>query len=831
MTEFGEQNGDEFNRQNQEAENRIRNWQQERMSFRPKDATRYPEILHPEDLRQYANTLHSTWIERYYKSGGMPPPQFIYDNLVTTGYNRKKELRDLMAHGNYEFSPDEKQAGLWGGVVWEPLDIAWLDQDKIRDKDIRIDKSTDPVTGNQRDYLFVDNQPVAIYRDNRKLLALQGGQDEEDITRGVRSEVGSIIPEEVAVQRRESLAAAIEDSLERSTALYQILTKDSELATFSGDVKLYASERWKRLGKMVVEMRRIGKMFDAPPTREGFAPFGEKASIAFEAWRELAEGRGAVITTHVDPETGQEIQVPEFLPNLFADTKNFNLQELCRDYVVKRIEESTHPYPMPSEALKKSNIEDSEVAAMFGMLLVDLFDVDASSALQIVKEGGTLDDAKIAGAFVDKWKMIYLAYRRIGEFEGEIWKGEEKRRNHPRQMSAGAPVSLYLVPGVSSNFLDMATVDVFATNVGTGEKKIISVTVDQRAYGTKNPDKSRGVYDKDGKRVSRFRKADVAKDSYDDTDFWEYEVVGLQDKSVWEGIFNVVEVNGEKKELPAESRQRIEILDPNKAKRYREIGLVQVRVLDGEGNALRMEYADKVEGRESELEATRAEGEIRRVIRDRDGNVVRRKLKNTEIGKGLDTAAQEVPVGLMDMYSHDGIFTELTRGDLDAQYAELAGLEDQNLTKTKDLNKKMSARPLATANQLSTKTADKYEEFTRIVVAAGATASVVKADGDNSKMGKERTQQHQLRTRAARDRAKAIEAMERGILSSGFVRSKFNGSEFVWADQADKDLFYKLINGRGGGPFKPNELGYFNSAEWEELKPMYEYLYDMGILK
>lgn len=766
---------------------------------RPPDLREFAEQLEPGVVREYAHNLVQVWLERYVRYGEAPNKYQLDDVAVRAG-SRLKILRKLMDRPGYHFMPEEVAAGLKPGFHRNEVPV-----------EIQEDPSVDIVEREGRFYwvrkgtngkedvlgLFMTDAPMVQKLD--KLNKLQYGRawlqndegkavDYKFDAKGFRARyfIGSVVAPDSAKEKREGLAKEVEQQLHHIESWSNILTKTSEQDIFATDLDNYVEKQFLRVGKTIARTRHYAEIFNAPATREGFKPFGEKITAAYEAWREIAEGRAIATVGIADPESPDGTRRVSFvLPNLFAYSQNQGLRDLCMTYVQNRVvKEKPSDIQNPTDEVKVEEDEDNRAAAMAAYIFMDHWDHDAASAIDVLRredQGNfVVDAAVIEGAISDLFKLAHPTARRYNEFFGFTTIKEKTRRPHPRV--AGAPVTLKALPHLTSSFPESVTVDVLATNKATGKKDIIPVTIDQRAFGAVDNEGNR-VLKKDEATGKQFTEITRAKNSGSkgETDKWVFEVTGLQDRRMWDSAQVVVKTDDDLLWFPLDAIKEMKV-DAKKNPSKEERKLLQA-------------------------------------------NKMRAAL-------GASTNAQEIPYGLLNYYALTGVFNEFIRVDFLDQFNEYADA-DADYAKLRTLNKRveLGTKVLRTQHQLSDDTISQLEEFLRISLIAGACASIIKYEQKGDKtatVGREPEQQPPLHPQLTKAYEGVTEQMERAAFAARFVRTKTldDKGNLGWQEPNDSKLFKHIITNRGKGPMSPWDVKfYFTESQLQELKPLYSFLF------
>lgn len=758
--------------------------------FRRPEITEFGEQLQASDVREYAYNTVQVWLERYVRTGEQPNKWQI-DNMAISAGGRMKQLRKIMDSPTYRFSPEEELAGLKAGVFWREPNIneqndktLGLKTVKKNGEDVRV--WTRVVRGVEKEIGYFATDANMI-----DMLSNEGFQEFNVDKEKYRPRffIGREVTEEKARENREKLANEVEKQVHHVEAWSNILAKVYEQDMMSGDLDNYVEKMFLRIGKMMARSKYYGEVFGAPESREGFAPFGEKIAVAYEAWREIAESRAHVKVQFADPNAPggarEEVMV---IPNMYAYAKNQGRRDLCMDYVKERVAQEKpldQEKIKPTESVKTEEHDENLAAAQAGFIFMDHWDNDAVYAMDILrKEGGYLDQAIMEGSLSDKFKLVWATPRRSKEFFNTPIK-IEKAREHPR--AAGPPVNITALPQMTGSFLETVTLKVKAINKADGREELIPVTIDQRAYGTRDVEGNRAVYGASGKRYSEVRKSEDSsrkrKDITDKEDTWIYEVTGLTDKNMWDTVQIVLE--DEKGKLKLYATDTIQKLDVRPVKKV-----------------------DK---------------KVREILEEK-------KMRMVE---GVGMHAQEVPGNLLDWYAL-AIFKEYTRTDTFDQFTEYTGKVDNNILKKLSKKFQVGSSNLESQMQLSEDTVKALEEYQRIMLVAGVCASIIKHQpGEKGKKSAPIGDEPEHRPTILNAKAKVyndiVVPMEQSIFSSRFVRTKVNWKgKYEWSEKMDEKLFQFVINNRDLGPFDPwtlkeEGMNYFTDDQLEELKPLYSF--------
>lgn len=745
----------------------------------------FPERLHPEAVAISASELTALFLERWYETGAVPSAYRV-DDMIINARERIQQLRINMPLGitnshYYTPSAEERIAGLVPGTFWRELP-----------PELQNDPS---ITIRQSDVKGPDGQPIRYWVKNGRDVGIFGYNRAEQIAFAAigdpdkfrpRFAIGIDVKEEGsggAKEKREALADQIEIYLNQIEAWNNLLAKVNEQEAFADDLDNYIIKEFFRIGKVKMRAKFYAEILNAPPTKEGFAGFGEKIQAAHEAWRNIAEGRAAVELTFRDPTLKNQENVRKetaVLPNPFAYGRNQGLLDLCARYVQLRI--STEKPSKIGESEDKVGIQalekrDNKAAAIAALVLFDHWDEDAAAALDILRnpETGTIEEAIMNIAIVDSTKLVAAPLRRQTEFYGFTdLKRKDNKRPHPRE--AGAPFTLRTLPYLHSHMLDVATVEVLAKNLD-GKTKKIRVTVDQKAAGVRGNEGKRIIRTANGRRFSQIRQAERS-DRAGNGDFWEFEVTGLGDKGIWDNI----------------------------------------GVLVGKGDQTRVFETEKIEEMALKDPSTLSEAQREQI-----------KMRLVE---GTSSFPYEVPTSLLAYYAYASLYSEFTRTDFAKQYEEYIEI---NYAKTRKLNKQitLAVGVLKTAHQLSDDTVEQLEEYLRISLITGCLASYIRRDDTLARVGGNIEGQPQMHPNdAVITPDQKINIMQRAILGSRFVRTKSDKTgNLSWERPGDQKLFETLLINRDKAPLSPYDLSkvtgleYFSKTQLEELKPLYSYLF------
>ena len=796
--------------------------------YRRPELFEFAEQLTEDEIREYAYNLIQVWLDRYIDKG-KPPNEYQLDQLAVSAAGRLKILRKLMDRPGYRHTPEEEQTGLIAGSFWREAPDNLIRRHAKKEVEIRENKEKPGVR------VWVDTktgEELGLYDDDRGRARILGIDQEKYISRIL---VGSEVLPGEARKRRERLADEIERQVRHVEAWSGVLAKVYEQDMFAQDLDSYVEKQFLRIGKAIARTQYYGEIFGAPPSREGLAPFGRKIALAYDAWREIGEGRARATI-----EFEGMAPVEMVIPNYYAYAQNQGLRDLCMEYVKARIVQEcpadTTKIEMIDE-IREEEDEENKSAAQAGFVFMDHWDNDATYAMDVLRrEEGALDEVMMEGALNDKFKLIWATPRRYKEGFGNVplarasimnewWdivkkrdglrktglkteqsrklqldlEGKEKellrklRRAHPRER--GPWVNIKVLPQMTGPFLEVATVQVLATS-RTGKKEIKEVTIDQRIFGAKDKNGNR-ILVKDGRTEVR-----QAKDSskVTDEDYWTFELTDLTDRELWDTVQVVIKTaNGDIVLMPLSSIRKI------KASPVKEL--------------------PSDESERKELES-----------------------KKMRIAVGTSTNAQEVPQFLFDYYAL-AIYNEYVRTDSEAQFLEYTR-NDHDFKALKKLNKRfeIGSRILKAQAQLSDDTAEDLQEFERICLVAGVCASVVKSQpGEKEKKGqvgmlgmpkpepkvgtgRYPEQQPTIPNSVALNYDDVRNEMERAIFKASFVRTVANDQgEISWAEDKDKELFEFIIKNRNKAPFSPwdlkrSGLNYFTAQQLEELKPLYSFL-------
>lgn len=747
----------------------------------------FHEQLTPEEVRIEASINVDGAISSYYEDG-IAPNQYYYEHSLYPQVRRRIERLEIaIPEGRVAPTDEEVGANLVPGkhqvrVSMDRVVMMMRDENTI----------PDPVNEVWRR----NGNIIAQYRDDRELIALLQGKNIDDV---VPRNIYMVkdVSEADAERNRDKLSGEIGARFQEMKAWVKFLNVVNFQDTLSEDVDNYVSRRFLQVGGQWMISRYINELLNAPESRPEFMSRGDKLVTAFEAWRDVAEGRAVYRIPREDGQPPDEI----VLPNMFAHKKNWKLRQICLAYVTDRINATdarrreltmTRPVESMPSHLKRANQQENFVMARAAELLMDHWDFDAAHGIEIYGRGGDVE-INMEGAYTDAAIKLYNpSVRRASERWGNVKRlvdpSLDPERPHPRK--AGSPFTIETLPVLSSHFLDTTTVEVIAKNKATGKEEKQRVTIDMRAYGNRDQDGRRRIIERDGKKFTEIRIAREASGRNRPENIWEFEVVGLQDPSIWDDVqFGVNRGDG--------------IVDT--------IG--GDRLLRGESvsipPSLTREQIDQA-------------------------------FNRPELIFGTNSNADKIPKALMEWYAYLSIYKEFTRDDFEKQFTEYT-TSDEVL---KGLNKQISVGLglLATKYELSRDTRTKLEEYIRISLVAACVSNVVGEANNGPREGQTPDSQSQVRSLADYKRQKAI--MEDAILRTQFVRrakgqrksgSGENPVSFEWQDESDKRLYYWLIENRNLGPISPFELSkkgvnYFTPQMEEELRPLYPHLTNLTML-
>lgn len=779
----------------------------ERGSFYRVDLARFPELLDPRAVYVQGGEFVGQMTETYYETGEPMSPYIVKDSIRRVR-EKPELLRDIMETTAYSFTEDEIKSGLQereGRTEWLRIPDSFAARMSLPDGDpnkIVLDKS-DPdhphwiVNGIHRPY--ADNK---LYRQQ-----VQGNSNAKPDRFYMGIEISGVTKEE-ARERRENLALSLEQQGKLVEAWDNLLNKVHEQDLFAASDESYIKQRFLRIGKVIMHARHYAEIFNAPPTREGLAPAGEKLSESLSAWTDTLQNKAVAEFEIQDPDNpDRTLSVTRVLPNSHAYAMNWGMRELNSTYVQSRLQTRFDEHP--PEGSDKDHFDhvrnkDNRRRAREGAILVDHFDLDAAYPFDIVWEpdgNGRMEIRSIVEevAYVDSAKLTHPTARRIKERFGDLLvasgnknrKNPESRRAHPR--SSGSAVTLLLLPELSSDLLNVTSVETIAMNKADLEEKRrnpdkkvrqkkIKVTIDQKAFGARDTRSGKRVVmgaPEAGRRWSQVKRANKAETAGNE-DVWVYEVTGLGDRSIWDEVQLSVQIDGETRMI---SREDIKKVTP-------------INTADRSARELMSAGVEKL-----------------------------------DVVEGTTTNATEIPKGLLEFYAWSAIYSEFTRDDFMAQYDEYTST---NPAKLKSLGKQMgvAVNQLANAHQLSRDTVSQLEEFLRITLTAGCVASIVREGGKKAKQGSLSEEQSQVHPTSAVELEGAVKGMKRKILEAEFVRRKpgvDNKSELSWANDSDEQLFDYIIENRDKGPMSPWEINqhikYFSDAQLEEMKPLYSLLF------
>lgn len=741
----------------------------------------FHEQLSPQEVRVEAMVTVDGAINSYYEDG-IAPNQYFYEHSLYPSVRKRIERIDVaIPEGRVTPTDEEIRAGLVAGSHQIPVSI---------DRVVKMMTEDNIVPDPQQGVWRKNGQRIAGYRDDRGLVAILQGKSPSEVVPRNMYMVYEVSPE-AAQDNRDRLKEEIERQFLQIRSHVKFLNVVSYQDLLSKDVGNYAERRFLQVGGQWMVSRYIGEMLNAPESRPGLMPRGDKLTEAFDAWRDIMEGR-AVVKFQKEDGTSTE---PMILPNPFAQKENWGLRQLCQDYVMKRIAQkreadiknrNEHIYPLP-KYLETVDNEENKTIARLAELLADHWDFDAAYGIDVWKYPTGESEWHMEGAYTDTAiKLYYPTIRMANERYGDNWfkvledSSKLPDRDHPRKT---AVFTLKTLPQMSSHFLDVTMTDVVVTRPD-GKREKQRVTLDQAAYGTRKPDGKREIITRGSKKYSILRK---------DGRSYEYEVVGLQNIN-WDDIqLLLIEKTGNEK-LVTDSFSR------------KKAQLQPVEMLDGDQPKTKRQLA--------------AEG-----------------IRQLEFAMGTNTNADKIIKALFEYYMYLGVYKEFTRSDYGAQYKEYtAG------GKLKDLNKQISSAMVLPKiiHGLSKTTGEKLEEYCRISLCAGCVSNLVDQEGEKAKNSPNPDGQKQTDMKAPIDLKKHTTAMENAMLQTQFVRRrrtapkvgvKENEPNFEWESDKDRELFHWLINNRHLGPQSPfdldkNGMKYFTPNELEELKRAYHFLFE-----
>ncbi len=790
----------------EESEFEARRLTGERGSIYRVELSRFPELLDPRAVVIQGREFIGQMVDTFYETGETVSPYVVQDTKRRT--REKPELyRDIMETGAYSFTDEELRAGL----VERPQQTLWMQVPDAYIARLSLPagdpQKVDIVDDGTKKYWLVDGQRMP-FADNGELMRRTKGEKAESNRFYVGVESRGVSKED-ARRNREVLAHSIEGVGVILEAWDNLIQKTHEQDLFADSDENYVKQKFLRIGKVIMRARYYAEIFRAPETREGLAPAGAKLEQAVLAWQDLLQNRAVVEIEIPNPNKPEEtIKAKRVMPNAHAYAKNWGMRELNTEYVQSRVAQQfageRAPEGVDHQHFRHVRDKDNRRIARQAAILVDHFDLDAAYPFDLVWERDASGKMRITSvveevAYVDSAKLTHPTARRVKERFGDVLvvsgihdrRNAESRRDHPR--ASGSPVTLYTLPELSSDFLNVTSVEVVAFNKGDLEKrktnreqqvrrKVIKVTIDQRAFGAKDPKEDKRVFygTSDSRRWSYVRKAKEAGKKSDD-DVWVYEVTGLGDNRIWDEVQAVVKVDGE---TTAFAREDILAITP----------------VDSKGKTARELMADGVE-----------------------------KL---EVAMGTTTNATEIPKGLLEFYAWAGIYGEFTREDFERQFAEYT---DKDPAKLRSISKQLgvAVNQLANTHQLSRDTVAKLEEYLRISLMAGLAAAIIV--GKDVKTGTRSEEQPTLIPLEARGKDNIFIPLKRAMLKAEFVKRKEGklGNEPEWADKDEEGLFDFIVNSQNLGPMSPWDLAengrrFFTDAQLEELRPLYSILFLPG---
>ncbi|HLE49091.1 MAG TPA: hypothetical protein VI819_03640 [Patescibacteria group bacterium] len=733
--------------------------------YRTPEFMEFSLLNRSEDVRHDATEFRGFMIDQWYRRGESPN-SYRVEQAITTARTREVRLIESIPMGNHVPTQAEKDAGLIAGKNYQVIS-----PDALKGGEIRRDGQ----------YWVRNGQRIGLFETNEEELNIyQSMGMDTDRMRPVLYLV-TVVSEQEARAKREELALEIKTQAAQTEAWSNIAAKVGEQDTFATDLDAYVDQEFTRLGKVIVHGWSYREAFGAPPTREGFASFGDKAQTALEAFREVIDGK-AVVTMGVRNDNGIIEEVTGVLPNPFAYKRNKGLMELTLKYVKERVSEENEILynPLGDDAEKSkdflvSNDRDNRNAALAGLLLLDHFDIDAASMVQLLQREDEISGYAMEGAFVDSFKLSNPTARRLSEYYGTILINKieaGKRRDFPRIPGS---LSLRLIPRLTTHFLEVTTVEVLAKN-GRGEEGTIEVTLDQLAFGTKDEKNNRKIEEREGRRYSKVKRAEKS-DSIGTGEIWEYELKGLGDEGVWDDISIVAKVNtGKATELKAFPQSRVETMSTLPPENGRKDNLI-------------------------------------------------------EIIEGTNSLPYELPKGLLERYALMSVYKQFFRTD----YAKMQQ-DFQDPAFLNSLNKGISlgTKLLVSQFELSKDSVEQLEKFVRVSLLANYLGAVSVKQTEAVTTGEKPEQQEAIPqgTLIRNEYFKIMLAVKRsGFLKttpigagqrvSGRSNSEDNLGSQDKLEQSEEDLLFELLERRDEAPLGPFDLNYFSENQEKELSPLF----------
>jgi len=769
-----ENEGGQQPQQERDEQDAQRRYEFEKMGlYRREEYHNFPERNHPEEIRHEAAKVRGFWFDQWFRRGESPYDFIVEQSIVLPGRYRIEQLTDSLPSGLYTPTKEEKEARLVSGKFQEPITEEFLQTEGLRS-----------VEENGQRFWVLNGQKRYLYKDN--LLELKFYHDmgyDTSLIRPVIYRAWEVSPDE-AEKNREKLADEIGVQVTQAEAWSNLLKKVKEQDIFASDLDAYVDQEFTRLGKEIMRGWAYAEIFNAPPTREGLAKFGDKTIAALRAWREVAEGKAYATFGFKDPKEGNINNITYVegkVPNPFAYPKNQKLLEMAAGYVQDRVDRECPPQKKDADGNNipwewdkntvNANNKDNHTAALAGLLLVDHFDIDAHAALDVARKYGEkgIEERDLAFeiAFADSAKMIHPRTRRMNEFLGftEENPDRSKRRPHPRE--AGSPISLRFLPNLGSHLLEEVTVDTLATSADKSKKNVsIRVTLDQISEGARDRDGNRIIFERDGKRYSRITKA---KESgrVTNAEVYEFELRELSDRSLWDSVSIVASSGGERKQFGMD-------------------GFVE----------------RKASTKEDYTGQNRKPPEV------------------FELVLGTNSLPYELPKGLLERYALTKIFKEFTRTDYDKMKQEYSDPHYlQGLSKGISLGLVL----LSTQHQLSRDTQNDLEEFIRIALIANYVSATAKNESSKSKTGEKTEQQNQVGNIATNN----FDNIKIGLLNAAFTSRYFitksdRDGVLSWGRAKDEMLFNEICLRRNEAPLSPFDYRYFTTEQIAELNKLYQ---------
>ncbi len=335
----------------------------------------------------------------------------------------------------------------------------------------------------------------------------EGLASKKDKETGEITKEGYDLLTEESQEKREELVGTLDSAYNEALARTGLLEKMREQDVFLDDVGNYLEVYFLRYGKERLPSHFYGVILRSPETVEGFVPFGRKVETAFDAFKEIGEGKAKITLPN-----GRE----KILPNIFSLAPNRGLMQLSLEkYIMPKLADLRGEVDRTKleefedqGALKGFETRDDLEAAILAFGLFRHMDMGIKYAMGIGETGkpfdpetATPEDLKELGMempFItgDHAKMLIETRRwtEWGRGQDEDW-GE--RREHPRP--AGAPMSFGCYPILITSMPEIIVTEMVVDqeirnqirnevghdNFKVGKKNTIKMSVHDRCFKSK----------------------------------------------------------------------------------------------------------------------------------------------------------------------------------------------------------------------------------------------------------------------------------------------------------------------------------------------------------